>query len=86
MVDTAVLIDDLRDQAEAVTFLEGCGQPLALSVVSGGASTVVAMAPAWPTRSSPAFPDAGRNVGTLRQDLTPRKHPARGAASPLPLL
>jgi hypothetical protein len=30
MVDTAVLIDDLRDQAEAVAFLEGCGQPLAL--------------------------------------------------------
>ncbi len=48
MVDTAVLIDDLRDQAEAVTFLEGCGQPLAFSVVSGGASTVAARAQVWP--------------------------------------
>ena len=34
VVDTDVLIDYLRDQAEAVAFLEGCVQPLALSVVS----------------------------------------------------
>lgn len=34
VVDTDVLIDYLRDQAEAVAFLEGCAQPLALSVVS----------------------------------------------------
>ncbi|MFN9630540.1 MAG: type II toxin-antitoxin system VapC family toxin, partial [Cyanobacteriota bacterium] len=34
VVDTDVLIDYLRDQAEAVAFLEGCAQRLALSVVS----------------------------------------------------
>lgn len=34
VVDTDVLIDYLRDQADAVAFLEGCTQPLALSVVS----------------------------------------------------
>jgi predicted nucleic acid-binding protein len=34
VVDTDVLIDYLRDQAEAVAFLEGCAQPLALSMVS----------------------------------------------------
>jgi predicted nucleic acid-binding protein len=34
VVDTDVLIDYLRDQADAVAFLEGCAQPLALSVVS----------------------------------------------------
>jgi predicted nucleic acid-binding protein len=34
VVDTDVLIDYLRDQADAVAFLEGCVQPLALSVVS----------------------------------------------------
>lgn len=34
VVDTDVLIDDLRDQADAVAFLEGCVQPLALSVVA----------------------------------------------------
>lgn len=31
VVDTDVLIDYLRDQADAVAFLEGCAQPLALS-------------------------------------------------------
>lgn len=34
VVDTDVLIDDLRDQADAVAFLEGCTQPLVQSVVS----------------------------------------------------
>ena len=34
VVDTDVLIDYLRDHADAVAFLEGCAQPLALSVVS----------------------------------------------------
>ena len=34
VVDTDVLIDYLRDQADAVLFLESCVQPLALSVVS----------------------------------------------------
>jgi predicted nucleic acid-binding protein len=34
VVDTDVLIDYLRDQADAVAFLEGCAQPLALSAVS----------------------------------------------------
>lgn len=34
VVDTDVLIDDLRDQADAVAFLEVCAQPLALSVVT----------------------------------------------------
>ncbi len=34
VVDTDVLIDYLRDQAEAVAFMEGSAQPLALSVVS----------------------------------------------------
>ncbi|MEB3307875.1 MAG: type II toxin-antitoxin system VapC family toxin [Cyanobacteriota bacterium] len=34
VVDTDVLIDYLRDQADAVAFLEGCAQPLSLSVVS----------------------------------------------------
>jgi hypothetical protein len=34
VVDTEVLIDYLRDQAEAVAFLKGCVQPLALSIVS----------------------------------------------------
>ena len=34
VVDTDVLIDYLRDQADAVLFLESCAQPLALSVVS----------------------------------------------------
>ncbi|MBM5817553.1 MAG: type II toxin-antitoxin system VapC family toxin [Cyanobacteria bacterium K_Offshore_surface_m2_239] len=34
VVDTDVLIDYLRDQSDAVAFLEGCTQPLALSVVS----------------------------------------------------
>jgi predicted nucleic acid-binding protein len=34
VVDTDVLIDYLRDQPGAVAFLEGCEQPLAVSVVS----------------------------------------------------
>lgn len=34
VVDTDVLVDYLCDQADAVAFLEGCAQPLALSVVS----------------------------------------------------
>ncbi|MEB3266590.1 MAG: hypothetical protein VKN13_08255 [Cyanobacteriota bacterium] len=34
VVDTDLLVDDQRDQADAVAFLEGCAQPLALSVVS----------------------------------------------------
>ena len=34
VLDTDVLIDYLRDQADAVLFLESCAQPLALSVVS----------------------------------------------------
>lgn len=34
VVDTDVLIDYLRDQPDAVAFLEGCAQPLAVSVVS----------------------------------------------------
>ena len=34
VLDTDVLIDYFRDQADAVLFLESCAQPLALSVVS----------------------------------------------------
>ncbi|MCP9840668.1 type II toxin-antitoxin system VapC family toxin [Synechococcus sp. J7-Johnson] len=34
VIDTDVLIDYLRDQPLAVVFLEGCDQPLAVSVVS----------------------------------------------------
>lgn len=98
VVDTVVLIDDLRDQADAVAFLEGCAQPLALSVVSVAAP--VRTQP-WhrPGRCAdrrqrggsgrhlghpqpPPFPDAGRGAGALCQTLTP----AHEGASPLPLL
>jgi len=55
VVDTDVLIDYLRDQPQAVAFLESTEQPLAISVItvselyagvrgSGAGST----APAWP--------------------------------------
>ena len=92
VVDTDVLIDYLRDQAEAVAFLEGSAQPLALSVV-----IVAAPVRTQPWHRAgrcadrrqrggserhlghpqpPPFPDAGRGAGALRQALTPRNHPA----------
>ncbi|MEA5415611.1 PIN domain-containing protein [Synechococcus sp. BA-132 BA5] len=34
VIDSDVLIDDLRDHESATEFLEGCSQPLALSAIS----------------------------------------------------
>ena len=75
---TDVLIDYLRDQADAAAFLEGCAQPLALSV--GSVAPPIRPKP-WQRchlghPQLPPFPDAGRCAGALRQALTPSQTPA----------